>query len=62
MLNVVPTSVNLTDEITLLPAKVTYAQLTFEKQQFVFKTNFRVRMFCQFDCNCSSHRWFLCCS
>ncbi|PPR01093.1 hypothetical protein CVT26_015999 [Gymnopilus dilepis] len=42
MLNVVPTSVNLTDEITLLPAKVTYAQLTFEKQQFVFKTNFRL--------------------
>ncbi|KAF8912080.1 L-ascorbate oxidase [Gymnopilus junonius] len=42
MLNVVPSSVNLTDEIALLPAKVTYAQLTFEQNQFVFKTNFRL--------------------
>jgi len=42
MINVVPNSVNLTDEITLLPAKVTYAQLTFEKNQFVFNTNFRL--------------------
>lgn len=42
MINVVPTSVNLTDEITLLPAKATYAQLAFEKNQFVFKTNFRL--------------------
>ncbi|KDR73635.1 hypothetical protein GALMADRAFT_251405 [Galerina marginata CBS 339.88] len=42
MIDTVPASVTLTDEITLLPAKVTYAQLTFEKNQFIFKTNFRL--------------------
>jgi len=43
MLDVVPQGVTLTDEITLLPAKVNNAQLTFEKNQLVFKSTFRVR-------------------
>ncbi|KAF8969621.1 L-ascorbate oxidase [Flammula alnicola] len=42
MLNTVPTGVTLTDEITLLPAKVSAAQLTFEKNQLVFKSTFRL--------------------
>lgn len=42
MLEVVPKGVTFSDEITLLPAKVTAAQLTFEQNQMVFKTNFRV--------------------
>ncbi|KAF4614474.1 hypothetical protein D9613_002681 [Agrocybe pediades] len=42
MLEVVPKGITFTDEITLLPAKVTAAQLTFEKDQMVFKTNFRL--------------------
>lgn len=44
MLNTVPRGVTLTDEITLLPEKVTYAQLAIEKQKLVFKTNLRVRV------------------
>lgn len=44
MLDVVPQNVTLTDEITLLPAKVNNAQLTFEKNQMVFKSTFRVRL------------------
>lgn len=43
MIDVVPQNVTLTDEITLLPAKVNNAQLTFEKNQMVFKSTFRVR-------------------
>lgn len=43
MIDVVPHNVTLTDEITLLPAKVNNAQLTFEKNQMVFKSTFRVR-------------------
>lgn len=42
MLDTVQTGVTLTDEITLLPAKVAAAQLTFEKNQLVFKSTFRV--------------------
>ncbi|CAA7271852.1 unnamed protein product [Cyclocybe aegerita] len=42
MLDTVPRDVTLTDEITLLPAKVTAAQLTFEKEQLVFKSSFRL--------------------
>jgi len=45
MLDVVPNGVTLTDEITLLPAKVTSAQLTFEKGNLVFKASFRVRFY-----------------
>jgi len=45
MLDVVPNGVTLTDEITLLPAKVTAAQLTFEKGNLVFKASFRVRFY-----------------
>ncbi len=43
MLNTVPRDVSLTDEITLLPAKVWGAQLTIEHNQLVYKTNLRVR-------------------
>ena len=43
MINVVPNGVLLTEEITLLPAKVSNVQLTFERQKFVFKVDFRVR-------------------
>ncbi|KAF9479298.1 L-ascorbate oxidase [Pholiota conissans] len=42
MLNTVPEGVTLTDEITLLPAKVSAAQLTIEKSQLVFKSTFRL--------------------
>jgi hypothetical protein len=42
MLDTVQTGVTLTDEITLLPAKVAAAQLTFEKNQLVFKSTFRL--------------------
>ncbi|TFK62533.1 L-ascorbate oxidase [Pluteus cervinus] len=42
MINTVPSSVNLTDTIDLLPAKVSNAQLTIEKNQLVFKTQFRL--------------------
>lgn len=42
MLDVVPQNVTLTDEITLLPAKVNNAQLTFQKNQLVFKSTFRL--------------------
>lgn len=44
MLETVPRGVTLTDEITLLPEKVTYAQLAIEKEKLVFKTNLRVRV------------------
>lgn len=46
MLDTVQTGVTLTDEITLLPAKVAAAQLTFEKNQMIFKSTFRVRAPC----------------
>ncbi|KAF8809049.1 L-ascorbate oxidase [Phlegmacium glaucopus] len=42
MLNTVPNNVNLTDEITLLPAKVNDGQLYFEQSQLVFKTSLRL--------------------
>ncbi|KAJ2921397.1 hypothetical protein H1R20_g15699, partial [Candolleomyces eurysporus] len=42
MLETVPRGVTLTDEITLLPEKVTYAQLAIEKEKLVFKTNLRL--------------------
>jgi len=42
MLNTVPRDVSLTEEITLLPAKVWGAQLTIEHNQLVFKTNLRL--------------------
>ncbi|KAG5645579.1 hypothetical protein DXG03_005717 [Asterophora parasitica] len=42
MINVVPHGVTLTNEITLLPAKVHDVQLTFEKGIFVFKAAFRL--------------------
>ncbi|KAH9483912.1 WSC domain-containing protein [Psilocybe cubensis] len=42
MLDTVPKGVTLTDEITLLPAKVTASQLTFERNQLVYKTSFRL--------------------
>ncbi|PPQ93259.1 hypothetical protein CVT25_015257 [Psilocybe cyanescens] len=42
MLDTVPKSVTLTDEITLLPTKVTASQLTFERNQLVYKTSFRL--------------------
>ncbi|PPQ63257.1 hypothetical protein CVT24_006782 [Panaeolus cyanescens] len=42
MIDVVPKDVTLTDEIKLLPVKVGYAQLAFEKGQLVFKTSLRL--------------------
>jgi hypothetical protein len=42
MLNLVPSGVTLTDEITMLPAKVSTAQLTIERGILVFKTSLRV--------------------
>ncbi|RDB21102.1 hypothetical protein Hypma_011861 [Hypsizygus marmoreus] len=42
MINVVPHGVVLTDEITLIPAKVHDAQLTFEREKFVFKAGLRL--------------------
>lgn len=45
MINTVPHFVNLTDEITLLPAKVDSAQLVFENSSLVFKASFRVWSF-----------------
>ncbi|KAG5638972.1 hypothetical protein H0H81_008192 [Sphagnurus paluster] len=42
MINVVPHGVVLTDQITLLPAKVHDVQLTFERNVFVFKSSFRL--------------------
>lgn len=45
MLNTVPSNVNLTDEITLLPVKVKNAYLAFEQSQLVFKASLRVCSF-----------------
>ncbi|KAF5358167.1 hypothetical protein D9756_001335 [Leucocoprinus leucothites] len=42
MFNTVPHGVSLTDEITLIPAKVWGVQLTVEKDQLVFKANLRL--------------------
>ena len=42
MLNLVPSGVTLTDEITMLPAKVSIAQMTIERGILVFKTSLRV--------------------
>lgn len=42
MLDVVPRGVTLTDEITMLPAKVKNAQIVIERGQLVFKSTFRV--------------------
>ena len=46
MLNTVPRGVTLTDEITLLPEKVTHTRLTIEKEKLVFKTTLRVGAIC----------------
>ncbi|KAL9715391.1 hypothetical protein Ac2012v2_002054 [Leucoagaricus gongylophorus] len=42
MFNTVPHGISLTDEITLIPAKVWGVQLTIEKGQLVFKANIRL--------------------
>ncbi|TFK42304.1 L-ascorbate oxidase [Crucibulum laeve] len=42
MINTVAHGVTLTDEITLLPAKVTLAQLTIEQSKLVFKSSLRL--------------------
>ncbi|KAH6908314.1 heme peroxidase, partial [Coprinopsis sp. MPI-PUGE-AT-0042] len=42
MLDVVPRGVTLTEEITMIPAKVKNAQITIEKDQLVFKSTFRL--------------------
>lgn len=42
MLDTVPADVTLTDEITLLPAKVKGVQLSIEKQKLVFKASLRL--------------------
>lgn len=42
MLDTVPAGVTLTDEITLLPAKVNGVQLSIEKQKLVFKASLRL--------------------
>ncbi|KAJ3550967.1 hypothetical protein NMY22_g97 [Coprinellus aureogranulatus] len=42
MLNLVPSGVTLTEEITMLPAKVSSAQLTIERDKLVFKTSLRL--------------------
>ncbi|KAF9053046.1 L-ascorbate oxidase [Panaeolus papilionaceus] len=51
MIDVVPKDVTLTDEITLLPVKVNYAQLVFEKGQLVFKTSLRLLQAIKTDVN-----------
>lgn len=45
MLDTVASNVTLGSEVTLLPAKVNSAQLTFQNNQLVFITSFRVRFF-----------------
>jgi hypothetical protein len=45
MLNTVPSNVDLTDEITLLPAKVKGGYLSFEQSQLLFKASLRVCSF-----------------
>lgn len=45
MLNTVPSNVQLTDEITLLPVKVKGGNLAFEQSQLVFKASLRVCSF-----------------
>lgn len=45
MFDTVASNVTLSSEVTLLPAKVNAAQLTFENKQLVFKASFRVRFF-----------------
>ncbi|KAF8163504.1 heme peroxidase [Crassisporium funariophilum] len=42
MLNMVPSTVKLTEPIDLLPAKVSNAQLTIERGKLVFKASFRL--------------------
>lgn len=42
MLDVVPANVTLTEEIQLIPAKVTDAHLTIEKDEFLFKVSLRL--------------------
>ncbi|KAF9532211.1 L-ascorbate oxidase [Crepidotus variabilis] len=42
MIEVVPKDVTLTDEITLIPAKVNSAALSYENKKFVFKTELRL--------------------
>lgn len=42
MFDTVASDVTLSSEVTLLPAKVTAAQLTFENKKLVFKSSFRV--------------------
>lgn len=42
MINTVPSNVNLSGEMTLLPAKVNGGQLVFEHSQLVFKASLRV--------------------
>jgi hypothetical protein len=42
MINVVPSNVTLTSEITLLPVKVHDVQLSFEKSNLVFQASLRV--------------------
>lgn len=48
MFNTVPHGISLTEEITLIPAKVWGVQLTVEKGQLVFKANLRV---CYIHCH-----------
>lgn len=45
MINTVPSGVTLTDEIQVLPAKVTGVGLTIQQNQLLFTTTFRVRSF-----------------
>ncbi|TFK30208.1 heme peroxidase [Coprinopsis marcescibilis] len=42
MLNTVPSTVTLTEPITMIPAKVTSAQLTIDQNELIFKTAFRL--------------------
>ena len=42
MINVVPSNVTLTSQITLLPVKAHAVQLTFERNKLVFKASLRV--------------------
>jgi hypothetical protein len=52
MLDTVPAGVTLTDEITLLPAKVNGVQLSIEKQKLVFKASLRVNTTSSSDISC----------
>lgn len=48
MINVVPSNVQLSEEITMLPVKVTNVGLTIDGDVLVFKATLRVRDYSHF--------------